>query len=154
MFLVLAVGNLVPPRLAVIALTLQLLQSIVSWPGLIDQSFDLKPAMPMAWTKACDWSGTVVTNDLRRGFLLRNMIDLRPDLPVVALANVSAIGTVTADDVVTLVLDNSRNVSPSDLRTAMEEHGYRERGPQLDAADERTSQWDPMTLAPWRRGGR
>ena len=153
-FLVLAVGNLVPPRLAVIALTLQLLQSIVSWPGLIDQSFDLKPAMPTAWTKACDWSGTVVTNDLRRGFLLRNLIDLRPDLPVVALADVSAIGTVTADDVVTLLLDNPRNVSPSDLRTAMEEHGYREGGPQLDAADERTSQWDPMTLAPWRRGGR
>ena len=153
-FLVLAVGNLVPPRLAVIALILQLLQSIVSWPGLIDQSFDLKPAMPTAWTKACDWSGTVVTNDLRRGFLLRNLIDLRPDLPVVALADVSAIGTVTADDVVTLVLDNPRNVPPSDLRTAMEEHGYRERGPQLDSADERTSQWDAMTLAPWRRGGR
>jgi uncharacterized membrane protein len=153
-FLVLAVGNFVPPRLAVIVLALQLLQSIVSWPVLIDQSFDLKPAVPAAWTKACDWSGTVVTNELRRGHLLRNLLDLRPDLPVVALSDVSAIGAVTEDDVVTLALENPRNVSPSDLRTAFRDHGFRERGPELEATDERTSQWDPTTLAPWRRGGR
>lgn len=153
-FLVLLVRDIVAPRVASGCLVLHLLQSMASWSGIVDQSFDLKPAMPTAWTKACDWSGTVVTNDLRRGQLLRNTVDLRPDLPVVVLADGSAIGTVTADDVVTLVLDNPWNMSPSDLRTAMEEHGYRERGPQLDAADERTSQWDPMTLTPWRRGGR
>ncbi len=153
-FLVLLVRDIVAPRVAIGCLVLHLLQSMASWPGIVDQSFDLKPAMPTAWTKACNWSGTVITNDLRRGELLRNTIDLRPDLPVVALAEASAIGTVTADDVVTLVLDNPRNVPTSDLRKAMEENGYRERGPQLDAADERTSQWDPMTLTPWRRGGR
>lgn len=153
-FLVMVVREVVPLRVAGVCLVLHLLQSIASWPGLVDQSFDLKPAVPQAWTKACDWSGTVVTNDVRRGFLLRNLIDLRPDLPVVALSDGAAIGTVTADDVVTLMLDNPRNVPPSEVRKGLGEHGYRERGPELDAADERTSQWDPMTLAPWRRGGR
>ena len=153
MFLVLAVRDVVPPRLAVVALALHLLQSIVSWPGLIDQSFDLKPAVPAAWTKACDWSGTVVTNDLHRGHLLRNLLDLRPDLPVVALSDVLAIGAVTEDDVVTLALENPHNVPPSDLRTAFRDHGFRERGPELEATDERTSQWDPTTLVPWRRVG-
>jgi hypothetical protein len=61
---------------------------------------------------------------------------------------------VTVDDIVALLHDNPRNAPPSDVPKAMEENGYPERGPQLDAADERTSQWDPMTLAPWRRGGR
>jgi len=153
-FLVLAVVRLVPPRVASVMLVLQLVQSIASWPALVDQSFDLKPAVPTAWTKACDWSGTLVTNDLRRGFLLRNLLEVRPDLPVVALSDVSAIGTVAADDVVTLVLDNPRNVPPSEVRKALGEHGFRERGPELEASDERTSQWDPTTLAPWRRIGR
>ena len=153
-FLVLLVRDIVAPRVAIGCLVLHLLQSMASWPGIVDQSFDLKPAVPSAWTKACDWSGTVITNDLRRGFLLRNLIDLRPDLPVVALSDGAAIGTVTADEAVTLLLDSPGNVPPSEVRKAMGEHGYGERGPELDAADERTSQWDPMTLTPWRRGGR
>jgi hypothetical protein len=153
-FLVLLVRDIVAPRVAIGCLVLHLLQSMASWPGLVDQSFDLKPAVPSAWTKACDWSGTVITNDLRRGELLRNVFDLRPDLPVVTVADASAVSAVTTNDVVAIVLDNPRNVPPLDLRTALEEHGFRERGPQLDAADERTSQWDPMTLTPWRRRGR
>jgi len=153
-FLVLLVRDIVAPRVAIGCLVLHLLQSMASWPGIVEQSFDLTPAVPSAWTKACDWSGTVITNDLHRGELLRNVFDLRPDLPVVALADVSAVGTVTTNDVVAIVLDNPGNVPPMDLRTALEEHGFRESGPQLDAADERTSQWDPMTLTPWRRRGR
>jgi hypothetical protein len=153
-FLVLLVQHIVAPRVAIGCLVLHLLQSMASWPGIVDQSFDLKPAVPMAWTKACDWSGTVVTNDLHRGHLLRNVLDLRPDLPVVALSDVSAIGAVAADNVVTLVLENPHNVPPSDLRTAFRENGFRQRGPELDAVNDRTSQWDPMTLTPWRRGGR
>jgi len=153
-FLVLLVKDIVAPRVAIGCLVLHLLQSMASWPGLVDQSFDLKPAVPSAWTKACDWSGTVITNDLRRGELLRNLFDLRPDVPVVAVADASAVSTVTTNDVVAIVLDNPENLPRMDLGTALEEHGFRESGPQLDAADERTSQWDPMTLTPWRRGGR
>jgi hypothetical protein len=153
-FLVLFVRDILTPRVAIGCLVLHLAQSMASWPGIVDQSFDLKPAMPTAWTKACDWSGTVITNDLRRGELLRNTIELRPDLPVAALSDVSAIGSVTANDVVALILDNPWNALPQDIRTAMEEHQFRQRGPELDAVNERTSQWDPMTLTPWRRGGR
>jgi hypothetical protein len=153
-FLFLLVRDIVAPRVAIGCLMFHLLQSMASWPGIVDQSFELKPAMPTAWTEACDWSGTVITNDLRRGELLRNTLDLRPDLPVVALSDVSAVGSVRVNDVVALILDSPRNVSPQDIRKAMEEHQFRQRGPELDAVNERTSQWDPMTLTPWRRGGR
>lgn len=151
-FVVVVVRNVMPLRLAGVCLVLHLLQTIASWPDVI-QSFDLRPAVPAAWTNACDWSETVVTNDLRRGFLLRNLIDLRADLPVVAVSDTSAIATVNADEVMALVLENPRNVSPADLRAAMEENRFRQRGPHLDATDERTSQWNPMTLSPWRRVG-
>jgi hypothetical protein len=152
-FLVMIVRSVVPLRLAVLGLVLHLIQSIASWPYVVE-TFELKPAVPAAWTNACDWSGTVVTNDLRMGFLLRNLIDLRADLPVVAVKDISAIATVTADEVMALELENEGNVSAEDLRAAMEENRFRQRGPQLDAANERTSQWNPMTLSPWRRDSR